>query len=123
MQGSEGLHPKEIAFSSRQVEQCNDNMKTLFIACLGVLKLSVISENSARAADTRLFELRVYHAAPGKLDDLNARFRDHTLSLFEKHGMENIGYWVPADNKENKLVYILAYPSKEAHDTSWKAFK
>ena len=98
-------------------------MKIFFIACFGLLSLSLISVTSARAEDTRLFELRVYYAAPGKLDDLNARFRDHTLSLFEKHGMENIGYWVPADNKENKLVYILAYPSKEAHDTSWKAFK
>jgi len=70
----------------------------------------------------RVFEMRVYFAAPGKLDDLNARFRNHTLALFEKHGMENIGYWVPIDNKENKLVYILAYPSREARETSWKAF-
>ncbi|MEY2427516.1 MAG: hypothetical protein QOJ40_401 [Verrucomicrobiota bacterium] len=78
--------------------------------------------NPALAEDTRFFELRIYSAAPGKLDDLNARFRNHTTALFEKHGMENIGYWVPADNQQNKLIYILAYPSREARETSWKAF-
>jgi hypothetical protein len=66
--------------------------------------------------------MRTYHAARGKLDALNARFRDHTMKLFEKHGMENIGYWMPATNTENLLIYILAYPSKEARDASWKAF-
>jgi len=81
-----------------------------------------LSVGAACAEDTRLFEMRTYYAAPGKLDDLNARFRDHTTKLFEKHGIENIGYWTPIDNKDNKLVYILAFPSKEAHDTSWKEF-
>lgn len=74
------------------------------------------------AEDTRCFEMRVYYAAEGKLDALNARFRDHTCKLFEKHGITNIGYWVPIENPENKLVYVLAYPSREARETSWKAF-
>lgn len=74
------------------------------------------------AADSRCFEMRTYYAAPGKLDDLNARFRNHTLKLFEKHGMVNVGYWVPLDNTENKLIYLLAYPSREAREKSWKAF-
>jgi hypothetical protein len=72
--------------------------------------------------DTRVYELRIYYAAPGKLDALNARFRDHTVKLFEKHGMTNIGYWVPVDNPDNKLIYILAYPSREAREKSWKEF-
>ena len=76
----------------------------------------------------RYFEMRTYHAAPGKLDALNARFRDHTVKLFKKHGMESIGYWTPAppadgDAAGNTLVYILAYPSKEACEASWKAFR
>ena len=54
--------------------------------------------------------MRIYYAAPGKLDALNARFRDHTCKLFEKHGMVNIGYWLPMTNTDNKLVYLLAYP-------------
>ena len=72
--------------------------------------------------DTRCFELRTYYAAPGKLDDLQARFRDHTMELFKKHGMVNIGYWVPVDNTNNTLIYLLAYPSREARDKSWKEF-
>jgi outer membrane protein assembly factor BamB len=78
-----------------------------------------------KKVDTRVFELRIYTAAPGKLDALNARFRNHTNRLFEKHGMTIIGFWMPAKQKEGeeKLIYILAYPSKEAADRSWKAFR
>jgi hypothetical protein len=76
----------------------------------------------AAEKDTRCYEMRVYYAPPGKLEALNARFRNHTCKLFEKHGMVNIGYWVPTDNPDNKLVYILAYPSREARDQSWKDF-
>ncbi|HJZ59130.1 MAG TPA: NIPSNAP family protein [Gemmataceae bacterium] len=75
------------------------------------------------AKDTRVYEMRVYSAAPGKLDALHARFRDHTTKLFEKHGMTNVGYFVPVgENKDSKLVYFLAYPRKEAREKSWKAF-
>lgn len=73
--------------------------------------------------DTRVFELRTYHAAPGKLDALHGRFRDHTVKLFSKHGIENIGYWVPVKNDGNVLTYFVAYPSREAREESWKAFK
>jgi hypothetical protein len=79
----------------------------------------------ARAADpdTRVYELRVYYAAPGKLDALNARFKNHTMKLFEKHGLANGGYFVPVgENKENKLVYWISAPSKEARDKSFKEF-
>ncbi|CAN5921751.1 hypothetical protein BH24BAC1_BH24BAC1_26710 [soil metagenome] len=74
------------------------------------------------SSDDRFYEMRIYYAAPGKLEDLNARFRNHTMGLFSKHGMTNIGYWTPIENPENKLVYVLAYPSREARDASWKAF-
>jgi len=77
---------------------------------------------AAQAADTRSFEMRVYYAAPGKLDALQARFRDHTCKLFEKHGMTNLGYWIPLENPDNELVYVLAYPSREEREKSWKAF-
>ena len=72
----------------------------------------------------RFFELRTYTPSPGKMDALHARFRDHTCKLFEKHGMTNVGYWsqISGDNAENTLVYILAYPSKEAREKSWKEF-
>lgn len=77
---------------------------------------------SGLSADTRVYELRIYYAAEGKLDALHARFRDYTCKSFEKHGMTNVGYWTPIDNPERKLIYILSYPSKEAKEKSWKAF-
>jgi hypothetical protein len=73
----------------------------------------------------RFFEMRTYTAAEGKIDDLNARFRNHTNRLFQKHGIELVGYWQPVDEKNQKkpvLVYILAYPSREAREKSWKEF-
>lgn len=70
----------------------------------------------------RLLELRTYHAAPGKLDALLDRFRDHTLKLFKTHNIRSIGYWVPVDNNDNLLVFLLAYPDEEAREASWKAF-
>ena len=73
----------------------------------------------------RIFEMRTYIANEGKLDALNARFRDHTNKLFVKHGMELVGYWTPTDGEDakNTLVYILAYPSREAAKASWQAFQ
>jgi len=73
---------------------------------------------------TRVFELRIYTAPEGKLDNLQARFRDHTMRFFERHGMTNIGYWTPQDapNLSNTLVYIIAHDSREAAAASWQAF-
>lgn len=72
----------------------------------------------------RIFEMRIYYAAPGKMKELHARFRNHTCKLFEKHGMTLIGFWSPIDGKlaEEKMIYILAFPSKEAAKKSWKDF-
>jgi hypothetical protein len=80
---------------------------------------------AASAGKTRVFEMRTYTAPEGKLDALHARFRDHTNKLFTKHGIEIVGYWVPTDAEKSKntLIYILAYPSREAADASWKAFR
>ncbi len=72
-----------------------------------------------------VYELRVYHIAPGKSADLLARFRDHTIKLFDKHGMKSIAYWTPVDEsqKDNTLVYILQHPSREAAAANWKSFQ
>ncbi len=73
----------------------------------------------------RIFEIRTYTAADGKLDDVLARFRDHTCKLFEKHGMTNVAYFVPADEPDSKntLVYILAHDNREAAKKSWAEFR
>jgi hypothetical protein len=71
----------------------------------------------------RTFELRTYTASPGNLDRLNARFRDHTLALFSKHGMEHVGYWIPdGKGSDNTLIYLLAHKSAADRDASFKAF-
>ena len=72
----------------------------------------------------RVFELRTYTAPEGKLSNLNARFRDHTMRIFERHGMKNVGYWVPQDapTKDNTLIYIISHESREAAKKSWAAF-
>jgi hypothetical protein len=77
------------------------------------------------APKERLFEMRTYTSHPGKLDALNARFRNHTNRLFQKHGMALIGYWTPAEGEaqKNTLVYILAYPDRESRERAWKAFQ
>ncbi len=77
---------------------------------------------SAQKQDNRYFEMRIYYCEPGRLPNLLTRFRDHTTKIFERHGMTNIGYWIPTQNEKNALYYVLAYPSKEARDASWKAF-
>jgi hypothetical protein len=102
------------------------SIKTFMKKIIGTLLFStLLTTGIAMAAnkDTRCYEMRTYYAAPGKLDELHARFRNHTLKIFEKHGMANIGYWVPIENPDSKLIYVLAYPSRDAADQSWKAFR
>src|SRR6185369_9726915 len=108
-------------------------MKILFAAlifAISVLAGSAAETNAVPASpsiakDSRCFELRTYYAAPGKLEALNARFRDHTCRLFKKHGMEIVGFWIPNDKDkgaENKLIYILAHKSREAAKKSFQDF-
>jgi hypothetical protein len=82
------------------------------------------NSNSAPPA-SGVYELRVYHAAQGKLPDLLARFRDHTVKLFDRHGMKSVAYWTPVDEPEKSktLIYILYHPSREAAAANWKSFQ
>ena len=85
-----------------------------------------VAPSPSLAKDSRCFELRTYIAAPGKLEELHARFRNHTMKIFKKHGMEVVGFWGPTDKEkgsENTLVYVLAFPSREARDKAWKEFQ
>lgn len=97
-------------------------MKTLLtLLTIALLAASAVGLTAADA-DTRCYEMRIYYAAPGRLADLEARFRDHTCALFAKHGFTNIGYWVPLENPDNKLIYIIASPNREAHSKAWTDF-
>jgi hypothetical protein len=77
------------------------------------------------ATSATVYELRIYHAADGKLDALLARFRDHTLKIFAKHHMRSVAYWTPTDDpaKTNTFIYILEHPSREAAAANWKSFE
>jgi len=84
-----------------------------------------IAPSPSLVKDGKCYEIRTYIAAPGKLEDLHKRFRDHTIKLFKKHGMEVVGFWGPTDKEkgsENTLVYVMAYANREARDKAWKAF-
>jgi len=72
----------------------------------------------------KVFEIRTYHTFPGRLDALHKRFREHTMKMFEKHGMSNVGYWVPQDNPahENTLIYVISHASREQAKANWAEF-
>ena len=95
-----------------------------FVAGFGV-HASMTPAATAHAAANRVFELRTYTAPPGKLDALKARFRDHTIRIFNKHDMTSVGYWIPQDapRSENTLIYVLAHPSREEAKKNWAAFQ
>jgi hypothetical protein len=79
----------------------------------------------APLAQAEIYELRTYTAHDGKLDDLLARFENHTTDIFERHGMRNIAYWVPQDypQSENTLIYIIAHQDRETATANWEAFR
>lgn len=85
---------------------------------------SALSADLAQSSANRVFELRTYTAPEGKLPELQARFRNHTMRIFEKHGIKNVGYWVPQDapGKDNTLIYVISHASRDAAKASWAAF-
>lgn len=97
-------------------------MKKL-ICALSIL-FSIFAVTPALAADeSPVFELRIYTVHPGKMPDMLARFKNHTTKIFERHGMVNVGYWLPMEQKDGeKLYYILKHKSRDAATASWKAF-
>jgi hypothetical protein len=76
-------------------------------------------------SSTKVYELRIYHVVPGKMDELVARFRDHTDKLFARHGMKSLAYWSAMDEptKSSTFFYILEHPSREAATANWEAFR
>ncbi len=102
--------------------------RTLLKSLPAVTLLPALLRDAAAQTDAGssvVYELRVYHAAPGKLADLLARFRDHTVKIFDRHGMKSVAYWTPTDEpeKSDTLIYILRHPSREAATANWKAFQ
>jgi len=100
--------------------------KTLMVFAAGVLVGGVAMQLSVMRAQgsQKVFELRTYTAPEGKLSALEARFRDHTRRIFDKHGMTSVGYWVPQDApaSQNTLIYIISHQSREAAKKNWADF-
>ena len=110
----------------------SNNYRSLAPFAVAIFGLGVMAGNAVQFFDnanaqsaSRVFELRTYTAHPGRLAEVNARFGDHTVQLFERHGMTNIGYFRPQDAplSENTLIYLLAHASRAAAEASWDAFR
>ena len=80
---------------------------------------------TASAATSNVYEIRRYTAEPGKLEELQARFRNHTDGIFKKHNMKSVGYWAPVDEplSKNTFIYILEFPNRDAAKKSWDEFR
>jgi len=100
-------------------------LRTLLIVLLLIFAVVVAAPPAQAQSSGPVYELRTYTATEGNLPAVLARFRNHVLQLFQKHGIESIGYWVPADppKSQNTLVYLVRHPSREAATANWAAFR
>ena len=100
------------------------NRRTLLQSLPAAALLPTTTLADVPQSSATVYELRIYHTYEGKLDDLLRRFREHTMKIFERHGIKNIAYWTPTDDplKGKTLVYIISHPSREAATANWKAF-
>ena len=110
------------AFSNEQTGIAFDALREWAKSGQKPTMTAVPSPPIPRPKDTLCYEMRIYTCEKGKLNDLLKRFRNHTMKIFESHGMTNIGYWTPLDNPDEKLYYVLSYPNRAARDTAWKHF-
>ncbi len=95
---------------------------TLFAVALGAWLMK--TQTTHAQSTGRVFELRTYTCNEGKLPDLERRFRDHTIEIFQRHHMVSVGYWIPQDapHSGDTLIYILAHPSRDEAKANWAAF-
>jgi NIPSNAP len=103
------------------------NRREIFQGMGAAMMLSMASGLEAQSTGAKsdvVYELRIYHANEGKLDALLARFRDHTIAIFNRHGLKSIAYWTPTDEplKGRTLIYILEHPNRDAATANWKSF-
>lgn len=94
----------------------------LVAVCVGLSSVLLITTTAQDSG--KVYELRIYTATPGNLENLHTRFRDHTLRIFEKHGMQVVGFWssTAEEDRDNQLIYVLEHASRAAADAAWSAF-
>lgn len=101
-------------------------MKTLLSFVCGVAVMAGLTALvSGSNPSHHVYELRMYHVNPGKMNALRDRFRDHTDAIFKRYNMNSVGYWTPEDppSSENLFVYILEHSSREEAKKNWDAFR
>ena len=99
--------------------------RTFLHAAIGTPDAGEKGQGEAMTGSAKVYELRIYHVLPGKMEDLVARFRDHTDKLFAKHGIRSVAYWSALDEpvRSSTFFYILEHPSREAAAANWKSFQ
>lgn len=99
-------------------------MKMKMLAAAGLLFCGIAVGRASQPASTKVYEMRTYTATEGKLDAVNARFRDHTQRIFARHNMKSVGYWTPLEGPTagTTLVYIIEHASREEARKNWAAF-
>ena len=95
-----------------------------FLVAVGLVCAGFAVGRASQPASAHVYEMRTYTAAEGKLDAVNARFRDHTRRIFERHNMKSVGYWTPLEGPTagTTLIYILEHPSREEARKNWAEF-
>jgi hypothetical protein len=97
------------------------HLLSFLCGALAVLGLGMVGQSKAESPK-HVYELRVYHANPGKLQALITRFGTGTDKIFRSHNINSIGYWVPTDNPQNLFIYVVEHPNKAEADKNWEAF-
>ncbi len=92
----------------------------LLLLLVSLMSFSVRSDDNV-GADHAVFELRTYTTQDGKMGALHARFRNHTIAIFDRLGMQSVGYWTP-EGEPNTLIYILKHKSRAEADKAWGIF-
>ena len=99
-------------------------LATVFTAGFLLGRLAPAEPVAHAQAAAKVYELRTYTVPEDRLNALHARFRDHTMRMFQKHGISNVGYFAPQDPEKAKttLIYLISHPSRAAADQNWAAF-
>jgi hypothetical protein len=92
-------------------------------AAAGFVSSRLLRPDPAMADNDRVFELRIYHAVPGKLPAMESRFRDKTSKILARHNLNVVGYWATEDPQDNSFVFLLAHQSREEANKNWQAFR
>jgi hypothetical protein len=93
------------------------------LALGAVITNRLIQTSEARAAGDRVFELRVYHAVPGKLPVMESRFREKTSKILARHNLNVVGYWVADEAPDNSFVFLFSHQSRDEAKKNWDAFR